>query len=122
MQIHEALSEALKHHKVAARTIALTAGLSESQVSLFLNGNRGMVYKNLSEFIRALPHPVYQEFCRLMAGGVENVEVEDAIATLASSSLTEDQIATLLNVASQKLRNTQSKSRPQVHEQLPVSA
>lgn len=122
MQIHEALSEALKHHKVAARTIALTAGLSESQVSLFLNGNRGMVYKNLSEFIRALPQPVYQEFCRLMAGGVENVEVEDAIATLASSSLTEDQIATLLNVASQKLRNTQSSTRAQVQEQLPVSA
>jgi hypothetical protein len=118
MQIHEALAEALKRHKISARSIAVAAGLSESQVSLFLNGQRGMDYKNISAFMSALPAVTYQEFCRLMAGDSPVATVDAAIAILASSPLTDEQIASLLSIASQCLRQAPAQNR----ERLPIVA
>lgn len=122
MRIHEALSETLKRHKIAARAVALSAELSESQVSLFLNGQRGMDYKNISAFIDALPERVYQEFCRLLAGDPQVAQVEDAIAILASSPLTDEQLASLLTIASQRLRKPQTEKQTEaVHSQIAVA-
>jgi hypothetical protein len=118
MQIHEALAEALKRHKISARSIALSAGLAESQVSLFLNGQRGMDYKNISAFMGALPAVTYQEFCRLMSGNSQVATVDAAIAILATAPLTDEQIASLLSIASQCLRQTPAQNR----ERLPVVA
>jgi hypothetical protein len=118
MRIHEALCEALKRHKIVARSIALSSGLAESQVSLFLNGQRGMDYKNISAFVDALPERVYQEFCQLLSGDHPVTSVEQAIAVLASSPLTDEQLASLLTIASQRLRASQATQRK---EHLPVA-
>jgi transcriptional regulator with XRE-family HTH domain len=118
MRIHEALSQALKQHGASARSIAIAAGLASSQVSFFLSGQRGMSYEKLNDFLDALPPNIYQEFCRLMAGDPEVVSVEGAIAILASAPLTDDQLASLLNIASQRLRQPQSSKHA---EPLPVA-
>jgi predicted transcriptional regulator len=118
MRIHEAISKALKQHGISLRSIAAMTGLADSQVSYFLSGQRGMDYKNLSLLIDALPDSVYQEFCRLMTGEPQAAEVEQAIAILASAPLTDEQIALLLSIASQCLRQAPAHNR----ERLPVVA
>jgi transcriptional regulator with XRE-family HTH domain len=119
MRIHEALSQALKQHGLSAHSIATAAGLADSQVSFFLSGQRGMSYEKMNAFLEALPPSVYQEVCRLMAGSPEVVCVENAIAVLASAPLTDDQLASLLTIASQRLR--QPSQTVQRTEQFPVA-
>lgn len=106
MQIHEALATVLKRNGISARSVALEAKLTPSQVSFFLNGKRGMAYENVNSFINALPPVVYQEFCSLLSGVSDDAdsEVDKAISVLASAPLSDEQIASVLVIASQRIR------------------
>ena len=114
MQIHQALAEALKKNGLKSSAVAEMANIGQSQVSYFLSGRRGVNYQTLSALLDAIPESVYLDFCWLMAGQRPgNVSsVEDAMETLAASKLSDEQIATLLNIASSKLRESSPTKEP----------
>lgn len=128
MTLQEALDKTLKEKGIKAIELASTVGCAQSHISQIRRG-RECTLSMLERILAALERlrPGSRAYlCEQWLGEAvtpgQTISAEYAIATLASSSLTEDQIATLLNVASQNLRKSPTTSRSQVQDQMPVSA
>jgi DNA-binding Xre family transcriptional regulator len=130
MNLQEALNKTLTDNKIRGVKLAEAAGCTPGHISKIRSGSEctlAMLERILAGLEQIKPG-AKAYFCGLWLGlevsdsTVEPVSAEEAIKMLASSALTDEQIATLLNVASQKLRQPQAAQKSQLQsEQLPVA-
>ncbi|NJK28779.1 MAG: hypothetical protein HC851_24805 [Acaryochloris sp. RU_4_1] len=128
MNLQQALDKTLKDRGIRAVDLAATVGCVQSHISQIRKGHEctlAMLERILAALDRLSPG-AKAYLCEQWLGETvtpgQPISSEHAIAVLASSPLTDDQIASLLNIASQNLRQPQTAQKSQLQsEQLPVA-
>lgn len=88
MKIKESLIQALDEFNVRSKTIAEASGLSQSQLSYFRSGKKGLELENIEKLIAVLEPKVQRYFCSLLAGStVDITEAEQFIGALSPYQL-----------------------------------
>jgi DNA-binding Xre family transcriptional regulator len=88
MKIRESLIQALDRFDVRSKTLADASGLSQSQLSHFRSGRKGLEIENLEKLIDVLEPEVQLYFCSLLAGSTLDLTgAEQFIAALNPEKL-----------------------------------
>lgn len=106
MFIHEAFDETLKQYRISGRALAEAAEVSQSMVSQFRHGKKGVTDEMLDNLLQAMQEIApgsRRYFCSLIAGeSVASVRVEKMI-----DSISEEEIPKLLVAIAQRWKNSE---------------
>ncbi|MEG4584641.1 helix-turn-helix transcriptional regulator [Microcoleus sp. MOSTC5] len=93
MLIYEAFHNTLKRYDISGKALARVAGVSESLVSQFRHGKKGVtdeMLDNLLEAMQKIAPGARKHFCSLVAGElVEGAGVENAIKEISAEEIPE---------------------------------
>jgi DNA-binding Xre family transcriptional regulator len=88
MRIKESLIRALDEFNVKSKAIADASGLTQSQLSYFRSGKKGLELENMEKLLAVLEPKVQLYFCSLLAGStIEITEAEQFIGALSPYQL-----------------------------------
>lgn len=97
MLIYEAFHNTLKRYDISGKALAGVAGVSESLVSQFRHGKKGVTDEMLDNLLQAMQKiapGARKHFCSLVAGElVEGAGVENAIKEISAEEIPELLIA-----------------------------
>lgn len=103
MLIHEAFNETLKRYNISARALAQTAQVSESLVSQFRHGKKGVTDEVLDSLLQAMQKIApgsRKYFCSLIAGEPIKLGVSEG----GFKDISEDEIPELLIAIARRWR------------------
>jgi DNA-binding Xre family transcriptional regulator len=123
MTLQEALDKTLKTRGIKAVDLAASVGCVQSHISQIRKGHEctlAMLEKILAALERLSPGAkayLCKEWLEVTITEGLPINADDAIAALASSSLTDEQLVSLLTIVSQRFR----EPKPAHTNQVPVS-
>ena len=109
MLIHQAFDETLTRHRISGKLLAQTAGASESLVSQFRRGKKGVTDEMLDKLLKAMESiapGARRHFCALVAD--ESVSSKGSLLS-SLDDISEEEIPRLLIAIARRWQSPQDK-------------